>query len=269
MSDASSPSPLLRPAQAELVRELERVERLHAERRANPDLAGALERIASWQADRLRGTYADLAAQARYADAVDFFQSDLYGSVDFAQRDADLSRVVPVMMLMLPERVIATVAQAMELNALSHELDRALLAQLPRQDGSFTVAEYCGAYRGMGNRLARERQIGLIGEIGAALDVYVKTPLIRTALLMMRGPARLAGLGVLHDFLERGFSAFRKMHGATDFLATIDSRERELMDALFAGETVPLPVGADRSDAAAPNSANARTRSSSAARAKR
>ncbi len=160
-------------------------------------------------------------------DAIDFFQTDLYGSVDFARRDADLARVVPVMMMMLPERVIATVAQAMELNALSHELDRALLAQLPRQDGVFTRrANTASPIARMGNRPARERQIGLIGEIGAALDVYVKTPLIQTALMMMRGPARLAGVGVLHDFLERGFAAFRKMHGAVEFLATIDRRER-------------------------------------------
>jgi len=115
------------------VRELERVERLHAERLANPDLAVALERVALWQGDRLHGTYADLAAQPRYSDAIDFFQTDLYGNVDFARRDADLGRVVPVMVLMLPARVIATVAQAMELNALSHELDRALLERLPRR----------------------------------------------------------------------------------------------------------------------------------------
>ncbi len=40
-------------------------------------------------------TYADLAAQPRYADAIAFFLSDLYGGADFAQRDADLARVVP------------------------------------------------------------------------------------------------------------------------------------------------------------------------------
>jgi hypothetical protein len=237
-------------AQEALVHELERVEQLHAQRLADPGLAAALERIALWQGDRLRGTYADLAAQPRYSDAIDFFQTDLYGNVDFARRDADLARVVPVMMMMLPERVIATVAQAMELNALSHELDRALLERLPRRDGSFTVAEYCAAYRRMGDRPARERQIGLIGEIGAALEVYVKTPMIRTALLMMRGPAKLAGLSVLHDFLERGFAAFRKMDGAREFLATIDRRERELMEALFAGKTVPLPVAGSAASAA-------------------
>ena len=32
-----------------------------------------------------------------------FFQTDLYGNRDFAQRDADLARIVPVMVRMLPE----------------------------------------------------------------------------------------------------------------------------------------------------------------------
>lgn len=248
MPAASDSSSMPRPAHGALLGELERVERLHAERRADRALAGALEKVALWQAGRLRETYADLAAQPRYTEAIDFFQTDLYGSVDFARRDADLARVVPVMMLMLPERVIATVAQAMELNALSHELDRALLAQLPRQDGVFAPGDYCRAYRRMGNRPARERQIALIGEIGAALDVYVRTPLIQTALMMMRAPARLAGVGVLHDFLERGFSAFRRMHGAGEFLATIDRRERELMNALFAGETVSFSASKGTAD---------------------
>ena len=92
----------------------------------------------------------------------------------------------------------------------------------------------------MGNRPARERQIRLIGEIGAALDVYVGKPLIRSALTMMRTPARMAGFGVLHDFLDRGFNAFRRMDGAEYFLATIVARETALMDAMFGGETAPF-----------------------------
>ena len=224
-----------------LMRELARTAQLHAERRARPDLARALERLAAWQASRMGRTYADLAMQSRYADAIAFFQSDLYGAADFAQRDADLARVVPIMTRMLPGRVIATIAEAMELNALSQEIDLALLLRLPRADCTFTVAEYCNAYRRPGDRPARERQIGLIGAIGAGLDDYVRRPLIHSALVMMRRPARLAGLSVLHDFLERGFLAFRKLHGATEFLATIDRRERELMEAIFAGATAPFP----------------------------
>jgi hypothetical protein len=237
-TESAAPHPSVAAA---LVRELERVSRLHAERASDPPLGRALERLAAWQAKRLAGTYADLARDARYADAIEFFESDLYGNADLSRRDADLARIVPLLVRMLPARVIATVAQAMELNALSQELDRALLARLPRRDGTLTVADYCRAYRSMGNRPARARQIELIGDIGAGLDIYVGKPFIGAALVMMRQPARVAGFGVLQDFLERGFTAFRKMHGATEFLATIDRRERELMDAMFAGADAPFP----------------------------
>jgi hypothetical protein len=233
----SAHSPL--SAHATLVRQLERVTRLHADRAANPVLAQGLARIASWQARRLARTYEDLAAQARYADAVRFFENDLYGGTAFAERDADLLRVVPMLSRMLPERVVATVAQASELNALSQELDQALLARLP-SGAAITVASYCRAYRGSDNGPARLRQIELIGEVGAALDVYVGKPLIGTALSMMRRPARMAGFAALQDFLERGFAAFRKMRGAAEFLSTIDRRERALMERIFAGDDAPF-----------------------------
>jgi len=224
-----------------LVRELERVQRLHAERATNPILAGALERLADWQARRLRMTYADLAADKRYTAAILFFQNDLYGATDFSRRDADLAKVVPMMVKMLPEGVIVTTALATELNGLSQELDRVLAARLPRADAQFSVAEYCKAYRRAGNYPMRERQIKLIGDVGMTLDHYVQKPFIRTALAMMRQPARIAGMGALQDFLERGFSAFRKMHGAREFLATIHERETQIMNAIIAGSYDPFP----------------------------
>ncbi len=228
-------------AQALLVRELQRVARLHDERGGNPILAGALDRLADWQARRLRMTYADLAADPRYTAAIQFFQNDLYGPGDFSRRDADLARVVPMMVKVLPDSVILTVAAAMELNGLSQELDRVVLSRLARADGNFTVAEYCKAYRRAGNFPLRKRQIRLIVEIGAALDRYVGKPLIRTALVMMRQPARLAGMGALQEFLERGFGAFRGMGGAQIFLQTIETRETDIMEAIVGGSPDPFP----------------------------
>jgi hypothetical protein len=224
-----------------LVRELTRVARLHEERRGNPILAGSLERLADWQSRRLRMTYADLAADQRYTAAVEFFQNDLYSSADYSRRDADLARVVPMMVRMLPDGVIVTVALAMELNALSQELDRALLERLPRADAQFSVADYCKAYRRAGNFPLRKRQIKLILEVGAALDTYVRKPLVRTALAMMKQPARLAGMGALQDFLERGFAAFHAMGGAEHFLRTIDEREMQIMESIAGGATDAFP----------------------------
>ena len=125
-------------------------------------LACTLERLAAWQASRMGRTYADLAAQPRYADAIAFFQSDLYGASDFAQRDADLARVVPIMTRMLPARVIATVAQAMELNALSRELDRALLQRQFREATAGSRSPSTAPpTASRGNAPARDRQIQL------------------------------------------------------------------------------------------------------------
>lgn len=228
-------------AEAALVRQLEKARALHAGRAANPILDGAMERLADWQGRRLVQTYADLATRPRYRQAVMFFRSDLYGGEEMARRDADLARVVPILSATLPEHVVATVALAMELNVLSQELDRLLLGWLPRADGPCTVGEYCKAYRRAANLPARRRQIELIVLVGSALDGYVKKPMLRGALAMMRGPARLAGYAALHDFLERGFDAFRRMHGADEFLATIQRRETAILEAIADGSYAPFP----------------------------
>jgi hypothetical protein len=57
----------------------------------------------------------------------------------------------------------------------------------------------------------------------------------------MRQPARVAGLSALQDFLERGFGAFRQMAGADEFLATVETRESALMNAIFDGDRAPFP----------------------------
>lgn len=224
-------------AEARLVAQLERAQALHAERTASPDYAAALDRLADFQSRRLKATYADLAAQPRYAAAIDFFRTDLYGPGDFSRRDADLARIVPALARMLPSAAIATVADAMQLSVLSQDLDRALIAEL---GVALDVAAYCAAYRACANRAARERQIALIGEVGRGVDRYVRAPLIRKGLLVMRVPARAAGLGALQRFLERGVAAFARMRGAGEFLETIDSRERSLMAAIFAGDDAPF-----------------------------
>jgi hypothetical protein len=229
-----------RSAVAALTVELDRMRALNAARAGNPILAGALERLGDWQARRLSMTYADLARDPRYADAIAYFQEELYGSQDFTRRDADLERIVPAMSRLLPVGVILTIARALELNALSHALDAKLLDHLPRADAQFTVEDYCRAFRRTGRLPERRRQVALIGEVGTALDRYVRRPMVRGALVLMRRPARVAGLEELQSFLERGFAAFQRMDGAQVFLATIVERETAIIDAIFDGANAPF-----------------------------
>jgi len=99
-------------------------------------------------------------------------------------------------------------------------------------------AAYAAAWKTASPEADRYRQIDLMLAVARALDRYTHNPLLRHSLRLMRGPARLAGLGELQTFLELGFDTFRGMRGAEEFLATITSRERSLAAVLFGDDAV-------------------------------
>ena len=197
-----------------------------------------LAEVKAWQAARLAQTYADLSRDPRYAKATAFFLGDLYGAKDFSGRDEAMLRIYPVMVRTLPDAAVETAALAIEVDALSEDLDRRVAATL--EPGPVTEASYSGAYRKAGTRAERVRQIELIGEVGRRLDVLVVKPFVYATLKLMRRPARLAGLEDLQTFLERGFEAFRDMAGADEFLATIAGRETQILNRIFSGHPSPF-----------------------------
>jgi hypothetical protein len=107
---------------------------------------------------------------------------------------------------------------------------------LAAKANTLSAATYGAAYRKADRRADRERQIDLIESLGQSLDRLVHKPFVGTTLSLMRKPAQLAGLGELQDFLQRGYQAFTKMGDAHEFLALVIGRERELLEALFAGD---------------------------------
>jgi hypothetical protein len=102
------------------------------------------------------------------------------------------------------------------------------------------ASAYGGAYRRVGRRTDRERQIGLIEEMGQALERLGRVPLVGATLAAMRVPAWFAGLANLLDFLERGYAAFHGTEGLDEFLEPVVTRERAVMEALFEGNDTLL-----------------------------
>lgn len=199
-----------------------------------------LAELKAWQARRLARTYSDIAREPRYAAATAFFLDDLYGPKDFSGRDQAMLRILPVMSRMLPRKAVETAAFAIELEALSEDLDHRLAAALdpvPIDEGS-----YAKAYRAASTRAEREHQVDLLDAVGHRLDALVKKPLIAQTLKLMRNPAKVAGLGDLQDFLERGFTVFREMKSADDFLAHVRQRETAILNRLFSGAEDPFSV---------------------------
>lgn len=228
-------------AKARLAGALVRVMDLRVRLKTQPVLARRVAAVKYWQAQRLRKTYQDLLGQARYRLACEFFFDELYGTRDFAQRDAEALRVVPMLAKLLPERAVLTLAMGCELDELSETLDvrvAGLVADGELTEGragaqSLTDEGYTAAYRAAGSRQERERQIAQIVQIGQSLDKLARLPLISGMLHLMRGPADAAGLLHLHEFLSQGFDSFRAMRGASHFLATVQERETANMNDLL------------------------------------
>ena len=199
-----------------------------------------LQAVKAWQQARLARSYADLATDARYAPAIGFFLDELYGVKDATVRDHDLVRMYPTIRRLLPKFAFDAVNAALELDVLAEEFDQALTNAL----GSLPLTEVNNlkAFRDVGRRADRLRQIVLMQAVGEGLDRMVKKPLIFSTLKMLRTPAQMAGLGEMQQFLEAGFSAFRHMKGADYFLATIAKREKILIERILDGETDPFSV---------------------------
>ncbi len=195
-----------------------------------------------WQGERLARTHFDLVFEPRFSAAAKFFLGDLYGPTDIGAHIDDIRRVVPVMVRTLPASGLATVARAVELNALSEDLDGAMVEAIGEAADRLDNATYAAAYAEVGRRDDRRRQLDLIAECGAALDRLTHVRFIGAALKLMHKPAHLAGLGELQEFLERGYEAFGKMRGgAGEFISIVVTRERALSEALINGEADALP----------------------------
>lgn len=210
---------------------LARKARLDSSAARESGFAARLQALRTWQAARLTGTYRDFRDDPQYAPAVEFFLSDLYGPHATVHRDRDLRRAWRYLKRALPRAAMQVLGQAIELDVLSLELDHAMVNALG--DAPITDARYAAAYRSLDHRASRSRQIELIVGIGESLDRVVRRPWIGPLLLAAHAPAHAAGFGVLQDFLERGYAAFRRMQNAALFLNAIHDRETRFMNTLL------------------------------------
>ena len=206
------------------------------------------ETLQSWQLDRLTATFADLYEDQGYRHAVEYFISDLYGGLDFRQRDQEMSRVMPVMIRFLPDKALVALAEAFELQAISLEYDFRMAKYMAQEKvRELDMPAYCEVYLACSDRAGRERQIQLFPKIGRDLNKLVRKSIVNYLLRMLRGPAHAAGFGKLQEFLESGLASFRALEDADYFVDTIYQREWSAMERMFAGDPDPFMLPEIRS----------------------
>ncbi len=191
-----------------------------------------MQAVEQSQKRRLFRTYDDFNVQDRYHRATDFFINELYAPENLAQRHSDLEKMVPFMQNWLPEYARQAVRLALRCQLMAYHLDLEVSDQLIETGvapENLSEQGYWRAYEAVSDPASRLAQIQLIVQVGQALEGLVKRQSIYLTLKMARVPARLLGIGAVQGFLERGFKAFRSMHGADEFLASVSDRESRLI----------------------------------------
>jgi hypothetical protein len=203
----------------------------------HPQTLAARMALKHFQSKRLARTHADLLAAPNTHAAAEFFLEELYGARDLTQRDTDVERIIPTLERVMPYHTLEAIANAITLDALSERMDAVMSDQLGLQ---FDDAAYIATYRSYTLDCDRQRQIDLVEQLGNSLCHLVRIPLLSTTLVMMRGPARMAKLGGLQNFLERGFTTFKAMKQPQLFVETITKRETQISKAIFSGNQNPF-----------------------------
>lgn len=227
---------------AQTIREaVAEVERLREESRVKPEIGAAVVRLKRFQARRFAGTYADLLASPAYAAAARFFLEELYSERDYGDRDAQFARIAGAVEKLFPRDVADTAATLARLHALTESLDHGM-ARVEPLDGHDDVPGYVRAWKAIGRREDRQRQLETVVFVGVEMTRLTRLPGLRMMLKMMRGPAAAAGMASLQRFLEAGFDTFaavaKQKGGAERFLEIIRQREQHLVDLLFDDDAV-------------------------------
>ena len=233
------------PLHDRLARRLACHQALHDPAREPRNRLRWLPELRRWQTRRLEARFVHFLPDPKREPAASFFLSVVYGARAFSQRDANVARIVPMLQRLLPAAVLATVADAIELGALTHAFDLRMAETLQRLAPTRKKLDadlYARAYREVGRARLRGRQIGLIADVGTGLAHAVKLPGVLLLLKLSRGPAKASGLGELQGFLERGFAAFSALGDGKAFVRDIEQAEREVSRRLFAGHPDPFGI---------------------------
>jgi tetratricopeptide (TPR) repeat protein len=229
------------PVAKQLQRDLNRYRSLKQHDTSEPEFREALFKLQKWQAQRMRKTHQGLLENDKYRVATEFFLDDIYGGIDLSDIANEAERVINKALKILPEKVMVTATYALELNALSAELDESLADYLFYEMGESDICmeAYTEAFRRSADLEIRQRQVELAKSLAVGIDKYVRSRVVYTTFKLVKKPAHKKGIGNLYNFMGKGFEAMRPMGSASEVIHRIVDRELELVEQIFAGDASP------------------------------
>jgi hypothetical protein len=203
---------------------------VHKQYLSDPDLLSNYEVFLDWQVAYSLPFYSEFEESPATAAAVKFVSTDLVGT-GVSARDAELKRILPIMIRLLPASALQTLASAMELNArvltINLAICRQLFTTIDPQTG-ISERDYCAAFRRTVSLDECWELIDLTINLGHSLKRMVRSPLLGATLRAMHHPAHVAGFGAMQDFLEQGYATFHDIEDVDYFLDRFAARMKEV-----------------------------------------
>ncbi|MFT5468686.1 MAG: hypothetical protein ACI8UO_003798 [Verrucomicrobiales bacterium] len=216
-------------------------DRLQAEP-LEPEVQEAKNQVISWQIERINRAHADLRADAKTRPTVEFFLKEVYSVRDFRDRDVQLERVSRILSRILPESALLYLAQVLEMNLLTEELDTRMahvIAPLPEfNSADFEPSIWAEVCRRCDDEAQRRRLVQLIWDGGKRLDSISRNRALGLAIRVGRRPSELAGLGELYRIMRQGYDAFRELPDCDAFLKILVGRETQVLDEIWSKSSV-------------------------------
>ncbi|RTZ97216.1 MAG: hypothetical protein DSY89_11140 [Deltaproteobacteria bacterium] len=196
-------------------------------RQSSPNFPDLKRGLQQFQANRLNETYADLRADPQYAALGNFFFNRLYAPEDFSFRDTSMKRLHQALEGKIYRPMTAAMAQVIELHELSEHLDNQMVEKMieshvgPR----LTPDQYQAIYRSLDNDDQRVHQINLTVDATRSFYRLSQKWLVAISLKSVRIASQFLNIGEIMDFIDEGYTAFRKIRKIDYFIDTISRRE--------------------------------------------
>jgi len=191
--------------------------------------------LQAFQSHRLRRDLSDLAAEEQYQQIGQFFFEEMYGARDFSSRDEQAQRA-HWFVHRVPGVTAHDVESVLDLLALTNKLDDEIASLLIELGAplDFDEAIYEHAYRLADHYAERVLQIDLVVVALSSVHQLGRKRLLGIALQSTHVLAHAVGMGDIHRFLRLGYQAIQPVRDIKRFLGTIETREKERLDRIYA-----------------------------------
>lgn len=214
----------------------------------DPVLKNKLHEAQDWLKTRIQKTHEESFSQKENVLMAKYFMNRLYGGPEFDDLALQIERLLKYAHKaekIIPENAIKTGLKSVRLAVLAMQLDEQVAAQL-LQD--FPVTQkidddmMCQTLIKLDQQQLRLEQLGLLDDLGGALDKYMRSFIMHTAFKMCRGTAAKYHFELMYDFIGEGFVAMKPMKSAAKFIHEFTAKERIIVENVHSGKINPFEI---------------------------